>query len=86
MDDFIISTWKECAYLIHENVDLVAIGGFGRSELCPHSDWDLLILVENKMSVGLKKLLSKFAQMIWDSGANFSHSVRNVKKQKNFLI
>ena len=85
VDDFIISTWKECAYLIHENVDLVAIGGFGRSELCPHSDWDLLILVENKMSVGLKKLLSKFAQMIWDSGANFSHSVRNVKEAKEFF-
>ena len=31
VDDFIITTWRECAYLIHENVDLVAIGGFGRS-------------------------------------------------------
>ena len=85
VDEFIISVWQNCARLINDDVDLVAIGGFGRSELCPHSDWDLLILVGDDMSLELKKLLSKFAQMIWDSGANFSHSVRSVKEARIFF-
>ncbi len=85
VDDFIISIWQDCAISLTEDVDLIATGGFGRSELCPHSDWDLLILVDDDLSHELKKLLSKFAQMIWDSGANFSHSVRSVKEARAFF-
>ncbi len=85
VDEFIISVWRNCASLLNDDVDLIAIGGFGRSELCPHSDWDLLILVGDDLSLELKKLISKFSQMIWDSGANFSHSVRSVKEARTFF-
>lgn len=85
VDAFIIFIWRSFARKINDDVDLIAIGGFGRSELCPHSDWDLLILVTEDISSESKKHLSKFAQTIWDSGANLSHSVRSVKEAGDFF-
>ena len=85
VDKFIVSVWQNCGKLLTEDVDFIAIGGFGRSELCPYSDWDLLILVSDELTPELKKMLSKFAQMIWDSGANFSHSVRSVNEARTFF-
>ena len=56
---------------------LVAVGGFGRRELYPHSDVDLLILIDSEPSV-IKETLSIFLQRLWDSGLRPSHSVHTV--------
>ncbi len=57
-------------------VTLVSVGGFGRRELFPHSDIDLLILIEDPTSV--KEHLSIFLQALWDAGLRPSHSVHTV--------
>lgn len=54
---------------------LVAVGGYGRRELFPHSDIDLLILVDNEKSIPAREVLSAFFQSLWDAPMRPSHSV-----------
>src|SRR6266404_8762209 len=58
-------------------VALLAVGGYGRRQLFPYSDIDLLLLFENDhAAVGSEKIISPFLQRLWDSGLRLSHSVR----------
>jgi [protein-PII] uridylyltransferase len=53
------------------------VGGYGRRQLFPYSDIDLLLLFENDRAVeASKKIISPFLQRLWDSGLRMSHSVR----------
>jgi [protein-PII] uridylyltransferase len=63
-----------------EGLALVAVGGFGRREMFPHSDVDLL-LVTAKPAVPerLRDSIRDFLQSLWDSGLRVSHSVRTVE-------
>jgi len=48
---------------------LVAVGGFGRGELHPHSDVDLLILLDDDVAGDLpREALESFIQLLWDAG------------------
>jgi len=60
-------------------IALAAVGGFGRTELFPHSDVDLLLLVESEKQIDpVRETLSAFLQTLWDSGLRPSHSVQTV--------
>jgi [protein-PII] uridylyltransferase len=56
---------------------LLAVGGYGRRQLFPYSDVDLLLLFESeRLAVATKEALSVFLRRLWDSGLRVSHSVR----------
>ena len=56
---------------------LLAVGGYGRRQLFPYSDIDLLLLFDNdRAAQNSKALISPFLQKLWDSGLRVSHSVR----------
>ena len=58
---------------------VVAVGGYGRSELFPYSDIDLLIVFENESLIAdAKEALSEFCRVVWDAKLHLSHSVRTV--------
>ena len=60
---------------------LAAVGGYGRSELFPQSDVDILVLVENETDLAsMKEPLSLFLRELWDSGLKASQSVRTVSE------
>jgi [protein-PII] uridylyltransferase len=60
---------------------MLAVGGFGRRELFPDSDVDILILVERESeTAGLKNPLSEFVRLLWDAGLRLSHSVRTINE------
>jgi [protein-PII] uridylyltransferase len=58
---------------------ICAVGGYGRRELFPYSDIDLLVLAETESGVAqMKEPLSHFLRVVWDSGLHASQSVRTV--------
>jgi [protein-PII] uridylyltransferase len=58
---------------------LLAVGGYGRRELFPHSDIDLLLLFETEADLpGVKEPLADFLRSLWDRELRVSHSVRTV--------
>jgi [protein-PII] uridylyltransferase len=60
-------------------VAMLAVGGFGRRELFPFSDVDVLILIEREsQAAAIKNALSEFVRLLWDAGLRLSHSVRTV--------
>ena len=58
---------------------LVAVGGYGRNELLPGSDIDLMLLLEKKPGKDLEEQISAFLTFLWDIGLEVGHSVRTVK-------
>lgn len=56
---------------------MVAVGGYGRGELHPHSDIDLLFLLGENCD-SYRDELSDFLTLLWDIGLNIGHSVRTV--------
>src|SRR5215469_10528170 len=55
---------------------LLAVGGYGRRQLFPYSDIDLLLLfASERAAVDGKEVISAFLQQLWDSGLRISHSV-----------
>src|SRR5579883_3341742 len=60
-----------------EGFKLLAVGGYGRRHLFPHSDVDLLLLFESdRLMAGSKEAISTYLQRLWDAGLRVSHSVR----------
>lgn len=57
---------------------LVAVGGYGRRELLPRSDVDLLILLARDGSNQAHDRLETFVTLLWDTGLKLGHSVRTV--------
>lgn len=59
------------------DVALIAVGGYGRMELCPHSDLDLVLLHRGRSDV--RAVADRIWYPIWDAGKRLDHSVRTVK-------
>src|SRR6267143_518093 len=58
---------------------MVAVGGFGRRELFPYSDVDIMILVQRESQTAvLKDAISEFVRLLWDAGLRLSHSIRTL--------
>lgn len=65
---------------LDQDIALVAVGGYGRGELHPKSDIDLMILLEEAENQKTKDLLEKFLMLLWDIGLEIGHSVRTVEE------
>jgi len=79
VDQLILYAWNNLIPA-DENVSLVAVGGFGRGELHPHSDVDLLILLaESPPTDELRTAIEAFVTLLWDAGFYLGHSVRTVE-------
>ncbi len=59
---------------------LVAQGGYGRRELNPHSDIDLLFLYSSKVGPYLKAVTERILYTLWDGGLAVGHAVRTVSE------
>ncbi|HEY8609459.1 MAG TPA: [protein-PII] uridylyltransferase [Noviherbaspirillum sp.] len=76
VDAALIRAWQE--YRLPTSAALVAVGGYGRGELFPHSDVDVLILLEGAPDAAMKQKLEELVQLFWDIGLEIGHSIRTV--------
>ena len=57
---------------------LIAVGGYGRGELYPASDVDVLFLTPSEVSADIEAKLEHLVGLLWDIGLDIGHSVRSV--------
>ncbi|HET6655389.1 MAG TPA: [protein-PII] uridylyltransferase [Gammaproteobacteria bacterium] len=76
-DALIKAAWRHCC-ADSNDMALAAVGGYGRAELHPHSDIDILILVEPDAPERHRDALQRFLALLWDIGLHIGHSVRTV--------
>ena len=63
-----------------DSLALVAVGGYGRAELWPYSDVDLLLLLPEHPDEALAEQLEQLVGLFWDIGLEIGHSVRTVEE------
>lgn len=78
MDQLMAALW--CRYEFDQDVALIAVGGYGRGELHPQSDIDLLILARHDIDDALGEKLSQYITLLWDLRLDIGHSVRTVQE------
>lgn len=79
VEQLVLLAWQSLAG-DRQDVSLVAVGGFGRGELHPHSDVDLLILLaDSPPDKALRGMIESFVSLLWDAGFYLGHSVRTVE-------
>jgi [protein-PII] uridylyltransferase len=61
-----------------ERLALVAVGGYGRGELAPHSDVDLLFLLPYKLTPHGEQVVEYLLYHLWDLGLKVGHATRSV--------
>ena len=76
IDRYLCNVWQLLA--LPDQLSLVAVGGYGRAELYPKSDIDLLILLDAEPDAGVQQKLHDLISMLWDIGLEVSHSIRTV--------
>ncbi|CAN5705479.1 [protein-PII] uridylyltransferase [soil metagenome] len=79
VDRTLIGLWQHSG--MPEDAALLAVGGYGRGELFPHSDVDVLVLLPPASPVGndaLKSTIETFITACWDIGLEIGSSVRTV--------
>ncbi len=66
-------------------ISVLSQGGYGRRELCLHSDIDILLLYEGKAQTFIKLLNERVLQPLWDSGLEVGFAVRTVKDCRQLM-
>lgn len=86
IDQVLKLAWKTQNWPDEKDISLVAVGGYGRGELLPHSDIDLLILTRKDNASRYKSCISSFLTLLWDIGLEIGQSVRSIKQCKREAI
>jgi [protein-PII] uridylyltransferase len=81
VDEFILQCFQESEVAgAGESVALVALGGYGRQELFPFSDIDLMILYRPGIKSQVGKITDSILYPLWDTGLDVGHGVRTVQE------
>jgi [protein-PII] uridylyltransferase len=70
--------------LDQSDIAVIAMGGYGRAELAPHSDVDILLLCKRKTRQ-VKQAATSFIQLMWDVGFELGHSVESLVESESSL-
>ncbi|NND35621.1 MAG: [protein-PII] uridylyltransferase [Gammaproteobacteria bacterium] len=82
IDLILLAAWRMHVEHRLKGAALIAVGGYGRGELLPKSDIDLLILLDDHQHARAEEPISDFLTLLWDLGLDIGHSTRNVDECK----
>jgi len=80
VDQILRAAWGRFDWNSEAEIALVAVGGYGRGELHPYSDIDLLILLDNNDQEIFRDAIERFLTLLWDIGLEVGQSVRSVQE------
>jgi [protein-PII] uridylyltransferase len=72
------AAWVSHAGKFTGDLGLVAVGGYGRGELHPSSDIDIMVLLPKSDSADWQPDIERFLTFLWDIGLEVGHSVRSI--------
>ncbi len=86
IDNLLKKIWLQAN--MHAGIALIAVGGYGRSQLFPYSDIDLLILLPDadlatEVNVIQNQKIENLIGLLWDIGLHVGHSVRTLQECMN---
>ena len=88
MDELVIALWQRAVEndsKIAGGIALLAIGGYGRKELFPYSDVDLLFLLDGRVQEkDVKETIRRIGQELWDCGIRVSPATRKLAECERF--
>ncbi|MEG9438499.1 [protein-PII] uridylyltransferase [Edaphobacter sp. HDX4] len=88
VDEMVTALWQSAQkanLVLGHGVSLLAIGGYGRRELFPYSDVDLLFLLDAKVSEKeIKEPIRRICQEMWDCGIRVSQALRRISECERF--
>ena len=76
IDEVLLGLWRD--HVAATGAALVAVGGYGRGELHPCSDVDIMLLLPDELPEGAEESLSAFFTALWDIGLEIGHSARTL--------
>ena len=79
-DSIVISASEKFFKQNKVSINVIAVGGYGRNELHPYSDTDLLLLIEKNEKKAFQDILAKFLTFLWDIGIQVGHSTRTLQE------
>jgi [protein-PII] uridylyltransferase len=88
LDELVSGLWDRAVKRdarLAEGIALVAVGGYGRAQLFPHSDVDLLFLLDGRLpEKDLKDAIRSVSQEMWDCGIRVSPTTRRLAECERF--
>ncbi|MEX0738025.1 MAG: [protein-PII] uridylyltransferase [Pseudohongiella sp.] len=86
MDQILKRAWRQFDWVNANDLSLLAVGGYGRGELHPHSDIDLLFLMRDDQAAANRNALSGFFAFLWDINLEIGQSVRTIAQCRDEAV
>src|SRR5208283_4715672 len=88
VDELIVGLWTRAVAqtpALGQGIAVLAVGGYGRRELFPYSDVDLLYLLDGKVSEAeIKQPIRRISQQLWDCGIRLAPTSRKRSEAERF--
>ncbi|MGZ5012000.1 MAG: [protein-PII] uridylyltransferase [Methylobacter sp.] len=80
IDEILSCCWRHFLGEYARQLSLIAVGGYGRRELFPYSDIDIVVLLDSDDTSPYQEALADFFTFLWDIGLKPGQSVRTIKQ------
>lgn len=80
IDQILQHAWARFNWGYEGHIALIAVGGYGRGELHPYSDIDILVLLDGDRHEEYRDNIESFLTLLWDIGLHVGQSVRSIEE------